>query len=221
MCITELLPGERYLALSYAWGRVANFELRRESHESLLLPNSLSRHWSEIPRTIRDAILFIREIRFTCLWADSFSIIQNDDEHKALFIGRMATIYSEAYLTIVAADGEDANHELRGVGQSPRAAPPQTIIDLCSAGSVSIQTFGVQITLPQKYFKRAWTFQEYQLSSRLLVFIGNMVVWRCREHEHRETLLHPELYGILPRYKNILDLSWPDFYCKNHNRLGR
>jgi hypothetical protein len=69
---------------------------------------SLHSHWDQIPRTIRNTISFVDLLGIPYLWVDSMCIVQDDKEGKHAQIQAMAGIYANAYVTIVAGNGWDA-----------------------------------------------------------------------------------------------------------------
>ncbi|KAF1960726.1 HET-domain-containing protein [Byssothecium circinans] len=194
MCIVKL-DGVPYLALSYVWGKIANFELRHSNLRELLEPRSLSHKWKALPQTIRDSILLTAKLGYRYLWVDSLCIEQDNEEHKLDQINQMAAIYENSEVTIVAADGTDSNHGLRGVGESPRIEFHQEILGLSPTAKIIINWNPEIDTSRKVYFGRGWTFQEFNLARRLLIFIDNRFIWRCleyepREYEHREEHVH-------------------------------
>jgi hypothetical protein len=107
----------RYIALSYVWGNALSTETTKENIESLQKPGALSEVNTDIivPRTIRHAMKLVAVLGERYLWVDRFCICQDDAETKHSQLQRMGDIYEQAYLTIVAANGWDANHGLRGI----------------------------------------------------------------------------------------------------------
>ena len=55
---------------------------------------------------------------FRYIWVDALCIIQDDPTDQSYQIGEMATIYSSASLTILAASGENSDAGLPGLGPS-------------------------------------------------------------------------------------------------------
>jgi hypothetical protein len=209
MCVAEWKQSGPYVALSYVWGRTPNFELKLANLDELLQPRSLEHRWKEIPQTIRDAILLTTNLGFRYLWVDSLCIIQDDWENKFNDINQMASIYGCASITIAAADGSDASHGLRGTGESPRCTAPQEILDLAPDCRIAF-SIGSPLEVHKKiYFARFWTYQEYQLSPRLLVFIGDKVRWNCRTHERSEECQSPNNHTKLPYNQFTMKMTWP------------
>jgi len=77
--------------------------------------NSLTAQWDEIPKTIKHAIGLVDQLGLRYIWVNSLCILQDDEESKHDQIQAMAGIYANAYVTIIAGNGWDANHGLHGV----------------------------------------------------------------------------------------------------------
>jgi hypothetical protein len=133
MCISQAKRSEVYLALSYVWGNVTQLMASKTNILDLMQDNALvsQRHSNLIPRTIRDAIGLVPLLGERYLWVDSLCIIQDDEVFKHDQINAMAAIYSNAALTIVAAEGDSAEAGLRGiVGVSEPRDKMQSIFSL-------------------------------------------------------------------------------------------
>jgi hypothetical protein len=212
LCISRYHQGLKYLALSYVWGEAKNFELRRDNVRELFKEGSLRSYWKVVPRTIKDAIMVTEKLGFQYIWVDSLCIIQDDDENKSSQISQMASVYGSAAFTIVAADSDSAEYGLRGTGESPRSSPVQQLLELAPGCTFVMHREMTISTTHKVYFTRGWTFQEFQLARRLLVFIDGMILWKCSEHERNEELLDSAgMYGRLKRREIGNVFTWPDF----------
>ena len=87
-----------YAALSYVWG--ADLPLR--TTKSTIARHRKKIKWSLIPKTIQDAIVITDQLGLEYLWVDSLTIIQDDPVDWQRESGKMAGIYSNAYITIAA-----------------------------------------------------------------------------------------------------------------------
>lgn len=83
--------------------------------DSLMEEQSLERLRDEIPKTTRDTIGICTQIGILFLWVDALCIIQDGSDSKHCDIQAMSGIYANAHVTIIAANGCDANHGLRGI----------------------------------------------------------------------------------------------------------
>jgi hypothetical protein len=114
MCLTKLPDGAKYIALSYTWGQDGHhFKTTTMNVRDHLKPGGLRKMDLMMPRTIRDAINLVRDLGERFLWVDSICIIQGSDRSWALNSRVMDQVYGNAYLTICAADGDNAGAGLQ------------------------------------------------------------------------------------------------------------
>ncbi|KAF4501783.1 hypothetical protein FAGAP_2030 [Fusarium agapanthi] len=129
----------------------------------------------------------------------------NDIEDLELGVNVMDHIYERAWLTVVAACGQDANARLPGVRKGTRDGSFNTF-EIVSGIEMGIVPALDGLLERSVYNSRAWTFQEQVLSRRGLYFIDNKVFYRCRAGEHAEhfvddlskTCMSPYLVSQLP-----------------------
>jgi hypothetical protein len=165
--LVEAAEDAPYVALSYVWGK-----LQGPSEQNQEKPGSEL----EMPRTIQDAILVTQELGFRYLWFDKYCINQ-DDSGKHEQIQQMDKIYKNAEVTLVAAAGQDAEHGLPGVGETPRNA--QVAADYGKFYVFSTISNTHDTILSSTWNTRGWTFQEAALSRRRLVFTQDEVYFEC------------------------------------------
>jgi Heterokaryon incompatibility protein (HET) len=185
--------GVRYAALSYVWGdytyaKLDNRTIKKYFDEGALAPASVS-----LPQAIVDAMKVARKIGLQYLWVDALCIKQDDDVEKETQIAQMDKIYANAIVTIVAADGRDANAPLKGV--STKRHVDQVVSEVR-------QNVNVLIPVPtskslEPWESRAWTLQEKLLSNRLIVFSGGYMIWHCRKVVHFEDMTAKDAVAIL------------------------
>lgn len=200
----------QYVALSYCWGAVDVLKTQRNTYQHFLVALPIL----QLPRTIQDAIRFSHKLGVQYLWVDSIcaslhldilalssflelisnqGIIQddkNDWEEQAL---RMAAVYQNAYLTLIATSSKNANEGLcptagnkiqtaivRANDQGPDADILIRVPDEDCFGSVGHKWDRDPTT------SRAWIFQETVLSLRALHFMKDQVLWQCQTHTTSE-----------------------------------
>jgi Heterokaryon incompatibility protein (HET) len=158
---------ERYVALSYVWGRDTEPMLTLDTLPSYSSPNSLQE--SMIPGTILNAIQLVSDIGERYLWVDSLCIVQNDHRDKLKQLAIMDSIFKSASLVVVAATGCDAYAGLPGMGNIKRRICQQseTVNGICFT---TTQPTVRQALDESKWDTRGWTFQEAMLAQRILVF---------------------------------------------------
>lgn len=189
-CLVEIaierVSDIRYVALSYVWGQLQGIlETTRENEQYLRQEGALASpsYAARLPDTVRDAIELVYRLGISYLWVDRLCIVQDDFDRKLPQLEQMGAIYANAYLTLVAFDGDDANHGLRGscAGVAhPRVlgSPP---LSFSPAGKtlVAEPEFAPRAG-PGEWNRRGWTFQERTLSNRNVVFQQGRVFWECR-----------------------------------------
>ena len=178
----------RYVALSYMWGDAQKLTLNksniRQLHSRLGLKPFLEHC---VPKTIRDAMLVVREMDERYLWVDALCIQQDDQLETLTQIDSMHRVYGNAIVTLVAADSIDANAGIPGVLPGTR----KLIQRKAKMGNGK----HLLVHLPDEnrlelapWSKRAWTLQEQKLSARLMIFEGGKLTWRCPEMTAHEDL---------------------------------
>jgi hypothetical protein len=120
-CLTKLPPKGRYFALSYVWGGVDQPQTKLENVKKLCTPGGLDRIGGTIPKTITDAMSLVRLLGERYLWVDALCIVQDDNASKRSMIDSMHIVYQNAFLTLIAATGTDANAGLPGVSSHRKA----------------------------------------------------------------------------------------------------
>jgi hypothetical protein len=124
-----------------------------------------------------------RRLDLQYIWIDSLCIIQDSDEDWAEESINMAKIYANAFLTIAATKSKDGT----GGCYSDREACYRdcgTVIE----GSVFIRgqmprfggAAGSKTAEGWPLLLRGWVYQEMSLSTRVLHFGSQEVVWQCR-----------------------------------------
>lgn len=207
LCLVQAKPGDRYAALSYVWGQVECAQALSSNLEQLQRPGSISESNGSlvIPRTIRDAIKLVALLGLRLIWVDSLCIVQDDVESKHAQLNEMAAIYANAYVTIIAANGWDANHGLRGIKDvtETRMLGPSGNQDILE----SLQPYSTI------WYSRGWTFQELIFSPRKIMFQYQMAIWECpcgvwHEATHMSEIVLEDI--LLARFK-ALDIKPPEF----------
>jgi hypothetical protein len=85
-----------YIALSYCWGGDETMKLTR----STIGRWTQSLPFAELPKTLRDSIIFTRHLGLEYVWIDGLCIIQDDIVDTTVEISAMPSIYSGAWLTL-------------------------------------------------------------------------------------------------------------------------
>ncbi|KAI1370867.1 heterokaryon incompatibility protein-domain-containing protein [Hypoxylon crocopeplum] len=237
-CLVRKESAVAYVALSYVWGRIPTLlfpgdddqvvpillTLKRNVEE-LSAPKSLSesrpasRTMGRIPRTVRDAMEFTRQMGMKYLWVDTLCIVQDDLGDKARLIGRMDDVYDCATATIIAASGSDADAGLNGV--SPRTGhpiEPTKIVDGSDEATFDLSPCLLSLCEEVRsatWNTRGWTFQEQSLSQRCLYFTAEEVFFNCSEAQRREGY---DYAAKRPKNVDVEVRTGPPFWTKNLRR---
>jgi hypothetical protein len=177
-----------YICLSHCWGQSRP---RRMTTRQSLDENKKGIPWDDLEQTFQDAIFLARRLDVHYLWIDSFCIIQDDVEDWKEQSNLMAGIYGGAILTIAASKSRDSS------GGCFSQLDPSYQEVRCSIEEYShLYTFYVRKKFDQGFFDsepwhgaldrqqlplfdRAWAFQERVLSTRVLYFAPDEIVWEC------------------------------------------
>ena len=171
----------RYICLSYVWGKINQPQYTSDSKAAFQLPNGLKSEVIPLPRTIQDAIEVTKQLGIEYLWIDALCIEQDNELDKAAIIADMGAIYSNSILTIVASTNADPSAGLPGVSTTPRK---KTQIHKSVQGlqlAVAFHDHRTPLADVEKsvWNSRAWTYQEWQLSQRMLFFTDSQMCFLC------------------------------------------
>jgi hypothetical protein len=180
-CLALAESSHVYACLSYVWGGAPTLKTNNGNLNSLMRENSLEFQRDGIPRTIRDTICLVDQLGIPYLWVDSLCIVQDDNESKHDQIQAMAGIYANSYVTIIAGNGWDANHGLRGI--QGVTEPRHLSSFLKTDFEENLQPYsGI-------WYSRGWTLQEMIFSPRKIMFQYQLAIWECNSNAWHESSL--------------------------------
>lgn len=178
-----------YAALSYCWGGIQTLAATVSS-QSELTKGFVS---SALPQTLQDAIKVVTELGLKYVWIDSLCIIQDSPCDKGKEITQMAQIYSNAYVTISAANAESSSEGflkiLGSTSENPGSSLDDDLIKMPyrapdgEIGTMLIREEAPYHSMWEPTSKRAWTLQERMLSPRNLIY-GSRLIWQCNTAQH-------------------------------------
>ncbi|KAK4228764.1 hypothetical protein QBC38DRAFT_543980 [Podospora fimiseda] len=154
--------GCKFVVLSYVWG------IRRATSQSPWSTGGTISVPDDAPETINDAIKS-----------------NADEKYQQIMV--MDIIYNLAYITIIAAHGDDAYSGLPGVGVERLKPPHLTTSDNTWVPSIMNIREAVE---QSKWASRGWTYQEGAFSRRRLIFTSEQVLFECN------TIQRSELYPL-------------------------
>ena len=174
----------RYATLSHCWGLVGPLTTTRDTRPQRLQGITLN----DLPNTFRDAILVTRKLGIRYLWIDSLCILQGDKTDWETESGRMADVYSNAYINLAASSSRDSRGGLFKQGRRRYLE-----INRKDEGGLSYKVFvrlGLEAghrsclhiwihSLLNPLLDRAWVYQERVLSKRFVQFANPELIWEC------------------------------------------
>lgn len=164
-----------YVALSYCWGG--------QQPTITTLDNIGARtaaiSFAELPQTVRDAVAVTRSLGIRYLWVDALCIIQDSGPDKIKEIALMGEIYKNAAVTVAAGNATDVKEGFLKPRSLPSACSLPLYISEKQSGTIWLQDRKTFKRPPEPLDCRAWTFQEFLLSPRILYYGSNEVIWRC------------------------------------------
>ena len=181
-----------YLCLSHCWGGKVPLQLTKATFQ--IFQQDIP--WKKLPLTFQQAISLTRKLGFRYLWIDSLCILQDDLDDWREEGSNMASIYSGARLTLAATGSPDSNGGLHrsqtaeSNSMDGKALTLHHFVDkegsaysICVRSITDARRF-VYRDLPLQ--KRAWFFQEWLLSPRIVHFTESMLFWECLAVEQGE-----------------------------------
>jgi hypothetical protein len=210
-CIGRAAPSDQYMALSYVWEapehRSLYIMLSKETLEDLQKPQAFTKREKHIPRAVREAMKLAADLEIQYLWVDRFCIVQDDDTTKYHQINNMASIYANAYLTVVAGAGDALDPLECGIRR--RILPP----------TLEPRRTREELLNTSKWATRAWTLQELLFSRRAVFFLEGRLAWECHcdiweepDQKHSSTPAAAKrcLNRFMGTTTGLQHTSWPD-----------
>ncbi|KAM7196236.1 Heterokaryon incompatibility protein (HET) domain containing protein [Naviculisporaceae sp. PSN 640] len=169
----------RYIALSYVWGYVEQFNTTKGNVEQLQQPGALTLEQvrSQISQVILDAMEFVTLVGERYLWVDTLCIIQNDAEFKDRQIKSMGAIYTRSLTCICVIAGRDATAGLPGIRVD--STPLQRARIGENVDIVAMRPDLRSELQDSVYETRAWTYQERIMAPRLIFFTDWAIHFDC------------------------------------------
>ncbi|KAG8158616.1 hypothetical protein KVR01_011738 [Diaporthe batatas] len=234
--VLSLSGSHEYMTLSYCWGEHRNPSWITTKENVRRRLESFST--SELPATLSDAVNIADRLGARYLWIDAICIVQDDVDEWELEGGRMAGIYRGAVLCIAASSSVssvDGIYNTRSTSHFERSRDKIIRIDgTVTTRGTDRSSERVKSTLyfqdrdMQELFKadriinsyinrgplseRAWALQERLLSSRVLYYTRDQLVWQCDHCQSLEDrILHNRAYSPDFHYKELRALSSKKF----------
>lgn len=161
----------RYTCLSYCWGRAMFISTIQASVSSHKMGISLQ----SFPQTFQDAIWVSRSLKIRYIWIDALCIIQDNDEDWNTQSQKMASIFSNSFLTISAVASKDPHNGCFG---NPISSNLGVVSDRHYAHLPHNPAFA---TRDFPLSNRGWALQQTLLSPRILYFGPTELIWACAQ----------------------------------------
>ena len=187
-----------YACLSYCWGGASQpSKLSRDTLSSFRQQISLR----YLPQSIQDAVITVRGLELRYLWVDSLCIIQDSIEDKMQEIAKMSQIYSNATLTISAANGHTADSGFLAKRDQKWCSINKSWVSLplrCRNGGIGsiflvVCGDGPANDRRDPLHTRSWTLQEHVLSPRVLEYGPDQMYWICNDYERNNVGLYGQV----------------------------
>ncbi|KAK1984378.1 heterokaryon incompatibility protein [Colletotrichum cereale] len=172
---------EPYLALSYCWGPGRDIFTLTHKTKDELFSGVME---GKLTKTHQESIHFARSLGIDYIWIDALCIIQGDADDWAFESQRMAQVYGNAALTIIAGRSTDARDGFL-MNRLDQKVPP------CALPLSPNTKDTVSVCLPRSttigpVSTRGWCFQEEKLSTRAVVFGQEQIIYQCRSETNWE-----------------------------------
>lgn len=163
-----------YACLSYCWGNskfIRTTSSNVEKHQSEV-------PWRSLPKTFQEALELTARLGLYFLWIDSLCVIQDDPDDWRHESAKMASIYTNSYITLAAAKSSNPIAGLLGMNCYRKIAEIPNQQGPPSNFFAGIDTELMASSLP--LLERAWVFQERVLSPRVVYLCAEREYWECK-----------------------------------------
>jgi hypothetical protein len=170
-----------YIALSHCWGDAVPLQLTSKSSKSFQ-----NIDFDLLPNTFRDAVTLTKYLGFNYLWIDSLCVYQDDKTDWEIESSKMGDVYQNAILTIAASSSKSSDVSFL----SARSRPERPYVNVVFKDQKQ-KAYNLMATRVTDYHKlddpefgpiheRAWCFQEYHLSKRVVSYNNDEIWFKCR-----------------------------------------
>jgi hypothetical protein len=174
---------ENYAVLSYCWGG----DQPMKTTALTLQHFSEAISFSDLPKSLRDAVLITWRLSLRFLWVDSLCIVQDDSGVVAREIALMPEIYQNAHVTLSAARSSSSKEGfLHDLLMPSVQAEVFKLLFSCPDGIVGSVILFHEPDFWDPIERRAWPLQEFLLSRRILKYGSYQLSWSCLSAEYSE-----------------------------------
>lgn len=232
-------PCSPYLALSYCWGDSGDAGTQFKTENATIDGMMRGFLLEEVPKCIRDAVEVSRALGVQYLWVDALCILQDDKSDWEMQSSQMARIYGNAVAVICAAASSSCNQGFLERDKTSASIKFQSKIDSTIFGDFNIRFYDKiqqnyqgqnsttrMDTLRRKWSTRGWTYQEFYLAQRAIIFGVNKIhyrssnnVWTENEKSTRDAYITAPDKNSIQEKDDFVISGWIDavFYFANRN----
>lgn len=166
----------QWATLSHCWGTTITTKLTLATYEERMQGISMA----TLPKNFHDAIVVTKMLGIQYLWIDSLCIIQDSTEDWLQESAKMGEIYKNSLITIAATNAKESTAGFLRKRQAEVSCDIEHgHMKLPVYIRPRIEWYGFpEIVGPLN--QRAWVLQERLLSSRILHFGGQQMMWQCQ-----------------------------------------
>ncbi|KAK7917985.1 hypothetical protein PG985_009859 [Apiospora marii] len=218
-----LVPGQvpdNFVALSYVYGSHRGSHMDADMLARLQQPMALDAPEAAqlLSPIVQHAMYLTGVIGELYLWVDALCIPHHDAEATKQQLEMMAAIYAAAVVTIIAADGtaRDGLQGLQGISASRDLG--QTIIPFGDGEQLVVRNTGMfSLSGGLPYYDRGWTYQEYKMSPRRILFHSRELHWECScSVWHEELVRGAEVDKYIDDRMKVILAGFPDLGYLSH-----
>ena len=175
---------DSYLCLSHCWGKSPIITTTKAN----IAEHKRGIPWNRLSKTFQDAVVFTRALGKRFIWIDSLCIVQDDLSDWEIESAKMASVYSNCYLTLAATRSADGNgglffdaHDVEVSGVTPLNEPYRLFFRECVTHRTTTELWHYDVYQDfHPLLDRAWVYQERMLSPRVLHFGEYELFYECR-----------------------------------------
>ena len=183
----------KYAALSYCWGDEKDAESQFKTEKASLEDRYVSLPSELMTATTNDAIALTRAIGLRYIWIDALCIVQDDQNDWLRESSRMNLVYRHAFVTFCSLNSDSCHESF--LKRAPVVKVPfHSMIRKAIKGAFFIvlrPRTGIYIDRTKytwddalsKWGKRCWTFQEGEMSTRVLLFGSVRMHFYCATNQ--------------------------------------
>ena len=165
-----------YATLSHCWGQTKHATTETDTLEK----RKAGIAFSELNRTFQDAVLVTRALGLRYVWIDSLCIVQDSTSDWQRESSLMGSVYGSGAINFAADAAEDGDHGF--LSKKTPSCFPYTMLGKKIHGMLYMMTSKRKrwVEYSGNLRRRAWVFQEYNLSACTIRYNVYGLVWECR-----------------------------------------